>query len=129
MADMLPCPFCGGKPYLANKDMAGGAFVVCTDCPAATDDGVIETAIAVRNRRAEPADLTRLRAEVAQLVAANQALVTRESEARGVLQWAYDTLVEINPSNYDHDDVCRMNDASVEVMLSIGPFLAGKPTP
>ena len=22
MGDLLPCPFCGGKPYMANVDMA-----------------------------------------------------------------------------------------------------------
>lgn len=30
-----------------------------------------------------------------------------------------DTLVELNISNYGHDDVCRQNDSVVEVLLSL----------
>lgn len=46
------------------------------------------------------------------------------------LGWAFNTLTEINPSNYDHDDVCEMNAASVEVMLGLKPILAKHgPTP
>lgn len=41
-----------------------------------------------------------------------------ESE-RDFLLWAIDRLTEINPSNYDHDDVCEMNAASVEVSLAM----------
>lgn len=43
---------------------------------------------------------------------------TPESE-RDFLMWAIDCLMEINPSNYDHDDVCAMNSASVEVSLAM----------
>lgn len=42
---------------------------------------------------------------------------------RDLLQFSHDTLWEINPSNYDHDDVCKLNDASVEVILAIAPEL------
>lgn len=42
---------------------------------------------------------------------------------RDVLRWAHDTLWEINPSNYGHDDVCKLNDASVEVILGIAPLI------
>jgi hypothetical protein len=38
---------------------------------------------------------------------------------RALIAWAYSTLTEINPSNYDHDEVCRLNDASVEVILGL----------
>jgi hypothetical protein len=52
----------------------------------------------------------------------------KEAEAKlakavDVLQLAYSTLTEINPSNYDHDDVCEQNNASVEVILSITAVL------
>lgn len=47
----------------------------------------------------------------------------RERELLDLLQFAYDTLYEINPSNYDHDEVCRLNDASVEVISTIKPVL------
>lgn len=42
---------------------------------------------------------------------------------REVLRWAHDTLWEINPSNYSHDDVCLLNAASVEVILGIAPLI------
>lgn len=35
------------------------------------------------------------------------------------LEYAEDRLHEINVSNYDHDDVCRLNERSVEVILAI----------
>ena len=40
------------------------------------------------------------------------------------LEWAYETLGEINVSNYGHDDVCELNDKSVEVILAIKTRLA-----
>ena len=40
-----------------------------------------------------------------------------------LIRWAHGTLYEINPSNYDHDEVCRLNDASVEVILGLAPVL------
>lgn len=39
------------------------------------------------------------------------------------LKWAYNTLWEVNLNNYSHDDVCRLNDASVEVILGIAPLI------
>jgi hypothetical protein len=42
---------------------------------------------------------------------------------RSLIKWAHDTLYEINPSNYDHDEVCRLNGASVEVILGLAPEL------
>lgn len=42
---------------------------------------------------------------------------------RVLIQWSHDTLHEINPNNYDHDDVCRINDASVEVILGLAPTI------
>ena len=52
---LLPCPFCGGKPYLANVAMVGCAYVVCTDCRMQSDDGSQELVVAAWNRRALPA--------------------------------------------------------------------------
>ncbi len=37
----------------------------------------------------------------------------------GFLRWALDTLIELNPSNYDHEDACACSSAAVEVMLAI----------
>ena len=47
-------------------------------------------------------------------------------EVKALIQWAHDTLYEINPSNYDHDEVCKLNDASVEVILVLARFLGEK---
>lgn len=38
---------------------------------------------------------------------------------RGMIRWAHDTLYEIDTSNYGHDEVCKLNDASVEVILGL----------
>lgn len=46
-----------------------------------------------------------------------------QRDAVALIRWAHDTLYEINPSNYDHDEVCRLNDASVEVILGLAQFL------
>lgn len=46
-------------------------------------------------------------------------LRTEKAERDECLQWVFDTLQEINPSNYDHDDVCSLNAASVEVAIAI----------
>ena len=52
-----------------------------------------------------------------------EAAEKRIAELRELLQWAHDTLLEINPNNYTHDDVCEINSASVEVILGIAPVL------
>lgn len=57
-----------------------------------------------------------------------EALEKRLAELEGLLSFTYDTLQEINPSNYDHDDVCSLNAASVEVILAIAPAIR-KPIP
>lgn len=46
-------------------------------------------------------------------------LMDEVERLRGELGWAIETLHEINPSNYDHDDVCALNSASVEVILGL----------
>lgn len=40
-----------------------------------------------------------------------------------LIRWAHDTLYEINPDNYDHAEVCKLNDASVEVILGLAQYL------
>jgi len=54
--ELKPCPFCGGKPYLANVEMVGCSYVVCTDCRAQGDDATKEGAIANWNARASAPD-------------------------------------------------------------------------
>lgn len=69
MDELKPCPFCGGKPYLANVAMVGCTYVVCTDCRAQGDDASQEGAIAAWNRRSDPRDEV-----IARLVEAAKAL-------------------------------------------------------
>jgi hypothetical protein len=45
---------------------------------------------------------------------------------RDAIRWAHDTLWEINPENYSHDEVCKLNDASVEVILGLAVILGEK---
>jgi hypothetical protein len=39
------------------------------------------------------------------------------------IRFVWDTLKEINPSNYDHDDVCAMNAANCEVLTKLTPVV------
>jgi Lar family restriction alleviation protein len=60
--ELKPCPFCGGKALLTNREMPGCAFVVCEGCQAQGDDGTVERVVAAWNRRA---DLHRAEVEAA----------------------------------------------------------------
>ena len=51
---LSPCPFCGGRPYLANVAMAGCSYVVCTDCRIQSDDGMKDRVIEKWNARTPP---------------------------------------------------------------------------
>jgi len=42
------------------------------------------------------------------------------------IRWAHDTLWEINPENYSHEEVCKLNDASVDVILGLAVILGEK---
>lgn len=78
--------------------------------------GKVHTA-AVRDELAQAlANLEAARAE-------NADLTNRLAKMAALIRFAHDTLMEINPSNYDHDDVCKMNAASVEVILALAPML------
>jgi hypothetical protein len=72
--ELLPCPFCGGKPCLTNVAMAGCTYVVCTDCRAQSNDTSQEGARAAWNRRA---DLAAPLAAVAMREAAIEAVQNR----------------------------------------------------
>lgn len=59
MADLKPCPFCGGKARLFVND---GVRVICSKCYAGTmihsdtieyDSNAVETVIKAWNRRAD----------------------------------------------------------------------------
>ncbi len=45
------------------------------------------------------------------------------SDLRTAAVQAHDTLEEINEHNYNHEDVVRLNDASVEAILTLAPLI------
>lgn len=52
-----------------------------------------------------------------------QAAVALVARLVGLIRWAHETLWELNPNNYDHDEVCKANDAAVEVILGLAPVI------
>lgn len=65
--------------------------------------------------------------EFSQAADALEQIVAENERLKALLRWAHDTLWEINPSNYDHGDVCKLNDVSVEVILGIAPTIGRTP--
>ena len=68
--------------------------------------------------------LQEVTAELEQVEARIEELEAELAIAVEALRFAHDTLGEINPSNYDHDDVCNLNDKSVEVIIALSATLA-----
>ena len=52
----------------------------------------------------------------------------RIEELEAAISWAYETLMEINVSNYTHDDVCNLNNRSVEVILGLAALQPKEPS-
>ncbi|KAB2699398.1 hypothetical protein F9K79_09910 [Ochrobactrum sp. Kaboul] len=52
-----------------------------------------------------------------------EALEAKLAAAEQTARAAHETLIEINPSNYNHDDVCQLNDASVEAIFLLADIL------
>lgn len=103
-----------------------GASVELTD--AVTKASALMQGIANAVSLLEELDKWQQESSTWQSVAEKQLAIAIEAEKRiaeqhQLLQWAHDTLVEINPNNYTHDDVCEINNASVEVILGIAPTL------
>ena len=71
-----------------------------------------------REKLAEQVHTERTRAE-----ARLAAVEAERDRMRDLIRWAHDTLWELNPSNYDHDEVCKVNDAAVEVILGLAPVI------
>lgn len=69
------------------------------------------------------ADRVRAASAIEHARASQFAAEAKVARLEGALRWAHDTLWEINPNNYDHDEVCKLNDASVEVILGIAPLI------
>lgn len=66
------------------------------------------------------------RHRLAQSAADRAAIETARGEVErltAAAQAAHDTLIELNPNNYDHSDVCEANDAAVEAILLLADAL------
>lgn len=94
-------------------------FCVCTD----SHESDIRDALRLGRLRAIRSALAKQPAPVA----VGGAAAPAAEDLLKLIRWAYETLYEINPSNYDHDEVCRLNDASVEVILGLKPLAAPQP--
>ncbi|WP_025091468.1 hypothetical protein [Brucella intermedia] len=107
-----------GISRLYPKSCASGAVAVVTRSQA-------EELLA-----AERAEKEKIAAAVKKLEAAwrdhSQKVATLEAKlaaAEQAARAAHETLIEINPSNYNHDDVCQLNDASVEAIFLLADIL------
>ncbi|WP_454730602.1 hypothetical protein [Citrobacter freundii] len=104
--------FTKGRASMHVPPLDTDVDMVLADCLTALEK--LEATAAQANAGWKEAHEQEARAEAAE---------KRIAELRELLQWAHDTLLEINPNNYTHDDVCEINSASVEVILGIAPVL------
>lgn len=88
---------------------------------------VLSTQLAATLQR-EAATQARHDVKIYAMTAERDAAVARVKMVTDLVEWACDTLTEINPSNYGHDDVCRLNDRSVEVIIGLSALAEGTPT-
>lgn len=101
-----------------GDDTSAVVLIEYAQAALATALAAKDAELAVQREAKEHARRLCDRAE-AQLAEARKAL----DGMRDLIRWAHDTLYEINPSNYDHDEVCKLNSASVEVILALAPPL------
>lgn len=60
MAELKPCPFCGGEPHIyCSGSPSNGSFmeVICGKCRCQTERLRGDKAIEAWNRRAEPSEI------------------------------------------------------------------------
>lgn len=53
---------------------------------------------------------------------AEKAEAERDAALAGARK-AHDALWELNPNNYDHDEVCKLNDGAIEAILTLAPLI------
>lgn len=73
-----------------------------------------------------PMRLSEAQREIARLLAERDDLAREVKRLREAIQDADEMVtMEINPSNYNHDDVCLLNDQMIEAMLFLRAALKG----
>ena len=100
ITDLMPCPLCGGDAYLANVEMAGCSYIVCTDCHLQTDDGSRERVVRKWNTRvlaALIADAERRGREAGLVEAANLASMWFQFSSQGEPTGGYCTVEAHDP--------------------------------
>lgn len=110
---LKPCPFCKSPAEPIERHNPMSKWRHSIDCTSCGMSGPVEAS------RADA--ITSWNARPSLEGIANPDAVPEAIEA---LRWACDTLQEINPSNYDHDDVCDLNASSVEVFLGLQAILS-----
>ena len=112
--ELLPCPFCGGEA-LPTAHLTYNWFApVCRRCNARGPSVKIE-------RDSDPQEIRNLMNQ------ADENWNRRASPASAPAGWKLvpaeilDRFQELNPSNYDHDDVCALNAWAVELVLAAAP--------
>ena len=93
----------------ANTELLSG----CDECVAKTSHGEVRHMI----------DGDQICLDVDAILAHVERLSAERAALREAAQTAHGTLIELNPSNYDHDDVCQANAASVEAILILADVL------
>lgn len=79
MSELKPCPFCGGKAYLAIEDIFYTAM--CEDCNAIVmADKDKELAIGNWNKRASDAEIERLKQRIIELESSKTKLSVGDEE-------------------------------------------------
>lgn len=104
--ELKPCPFCGEQPVFVN--IPNSYEIYCEECGKANADGTTQVGVYSEwNTRAQPS--------------APADVVEKMAQA---LRDIMDLQGEINPSNYDHDDVCKLNSSFVESWIIANAAIA-----
>lgn len=93
-----------------RNDMSSGGRVLV----ACEFSGIVRRAFAARGYDAWSCDL---------LPAEDRSNKHIVGDVRTILEDGWDMLIELNPSNYTHDDLCEANHASVEVIRGLARTL------
>lgn len=104
------------SPYKLTRNIANAALEARANLRFVIDERDRTFALMLARADTAEADLAAARAELATVKAERDAAVT-------AARLAHDALWELNPSNYDHDEVCKANDGAIEAILTLAPII------